>query len=69
MIEEYARQSAYTDPGRYAHLLDRLPTDLRELTGVVRNQVVHYRGDPEVSLPADRMPEIDLRWLDRKSVV
>jgi hypothetical protein len=67
MLDQYAKQSAYSDPGRYGYLLDQLPTDLRELTAVVRNLVVHYR-DPAVRLDLDRMAEIDLRWVEQRLV-
>ncbi|MDG4824090.1 transglutaminase-like domain-containing protein [Asanoa sp. WMMD1127] len=58
------RQTAYSDPGAYAHLLDKLPTDPRELTAVVRNVITHYR-DPTVTLPADHADDINHRWIDR----
>lgn len=67
MFEQYAKQSPYSDPGQYGYLLDQLPSDLRELTAVVRNLVVHYR-DPAVRLNLDRMAEIDLRWVDQRLV-
>ncbi|SNT27925.1 Transglutaminase-like superfamily protein [Asanoa hainanensis] len=60
----YARQTAFSDPGAYAHLFDKLPTDPRELTAVVRNVLTHYR-DPNVTLPKDRADDIDNRWIER----
>ncbi|MEV0715803.1 transglutaminase-like domain-containing protein [Asanoa sp. NPDC050611] len=58
------RQTAFSDPGAYAHLFDKLPTDPRELTAVVRNVITHYR-DPNVKLPADHADDINHRWIDR----
>ncbi len=62
-IEDYARHSRYTDPGRFAALLDPLPGDVRGLTAVVRNVIVHYRG-AGISFTGDRLAEIDHRWLE-----
>jgi len=59
-----ARQTAFSDPGAYAHLLDKLPTDPRALTAVVRNVITHYR-DPNVTIPPDRADEINNRWIER----
>jgi hypothetical protein len=63
-IEQYARQSRYSDPGRYAALLDALPTDLPALTAVVRNVIVHYWA-AGLTLGEDRLAEIDHRWVER----
>jgi hypothetical protein len=62
--ERYARQSRYSDPGRYAGLLDALPTDIRELSAVVCNVIVHYRA-AGLTLTGHRLGEIDHRWVDR----
>jgi Transglutaminase-like superfamily len=62
-VDEYARHSAYSDPGAYAHLLDAVPTDIPALTDTVRNIIIHYRSG--VAIPPERMPEIDTRWIDR----
>ena len=63
-VNEWAAQSRYSDPGPYAALLDTLPTDVHALGVVVRNLLVHYRAGG-VELPAERLAEIDLRWVDR----
>lgn len=63
-LDQYARHSAYSDPGPYAHRLDALPTDIRELTAVVRNVIVHYRGSG-IAFAPDRLDEINSRWLER----
>jgi hypothetical protein len=63
-LDEYARQSDFSDPGRYAPLLDGLPTDVRELATVVRNVIVHYFG-AGLTFTGDRLAEIDNRWVER----
>jgi hypothetical protein len=60
-LDDYARQSAYSDPRAYTQLFDKLPTDPGELSAVVRNVIVHYRENPSPL----RMAEIDNRWIDR----
>lgn len=62
--EEYTRHSAYTDPGPYAPLLEGLPTDIRELTAVIRNVIVHYRASG-IEFTDDRLAEINNRWVER----
>jgi hypothetical protein len=63
-IDEYAQQSAYSDPRQYAQLLDPLPADIREMAAVIRNLIVHYRADG-VDLSPQHLAEIDHRWIDR----
>jgi hypothetical protein len=63
-LDEYARQSGYSDPGRYTPLLDGLPTDVRELTAVVRNVIVHYWAGG-LTFSSKRLAEIDHRWVER----
>lgn len=62
-VDEYARHSAYSDPGAYAHLLDELPDGIPAITGAARNVLVHYRSG--VELPEDRAADIDSRWVER----
>jgi hypothetical protein len=62
-FEDYAQQSAYSDPGKYATLLDPLPTDIRALTAVVRNVLVHYRA-AGIDFQGKRLAEIDSRWVE-----
>jgi hypothetical protein len=64
LIDIYASQSACSDPRAYAHLFDRLPTDIPQMTAVIRNLIVHYRAGG-VALDPVRMAEIDHRWMDR----
>lgn len=61
-VPDYARHSRYTDPGPYRHLLEALPTDVRELAAVVYKVVVHFKGR---EFPPERFGEIDHRWLER----
>jgi Transglutaminase-like superfamily len=62
-VDAYARQSAYSDPGAYAHLLDELPGGIPAITDAVRNVLIHYRSG--VELPKDRAADIDCRWVER----
>ncbi len=63
-LDEYANHSPYSDPGRRAELLDALPTDLRGLTDLVRNVLVHYRA-AGITFTGARLDEIDSRWIAR----
>jgi len=63
-LTSYTCQSDYSDPGPHAGLLDDLPAEVPALTAVVRNVIVHYRM-PGTDLPAERLAEINHRWLDR----
>ncbi|MDG4767948.1 transglutaminase-like domain-containing protein [Solwaraspora sp. WMMD406] len=67
-LDEYRRQSRWSDPGPYAALLDPLPSTIPQLTTVVRNLVVHYVASGERFAP-DRLAEIDLRWIARRLAV
>jgi hypothetical protein len=60
---DYAAHSAYSDPGRYAGLLDALPADIRPLTDAVRNLVVHYRASG-IEFAPERLAEVNLRWVE-----
>jgi hypothetical protein len=62
-LTEYATQSAFSDPGIHAGLFDVLPTDVRELTAVVRNLLIHYRAGG-IQFTGDRLAEIDHRWVE-----
>jgi len=63
-LDGYARQSDFSDPGRYTPLLDALPDDARELAAVVRNVIVHYFG-AGLTFTGERLAEIDNRWVER----
>lgn len=62
-VDEYARQSAYSDPGAYAHRLDEVPDGIPAVTDAVRNVVIHYKSG--VELPKERESDIDSRWIER----
>jgi hypothetical protein len=59
---DYASHSAYSDPGRWAELLDATPTDPAALSAVARNVIAHYRANAD-ELPEATRHEIGLRWL------
>jgi hypothetical protein len=63
----YASQSALTDPGKLARLLEDLPAGIDELRAVAHGLVIHYRDDRplEAGVPAERLGEIDSRYGDR----
>lgn len=61
---DYSCHTAYTDPGAYAGLLEALPAEVGAVSAAVRNVVVHYMHGG-VALEADRMSEIDSRWVSR----
>lgn len=61
---DYARHTAYSDPGRFASLLDAVPTELDELSATVRNVIEHYRASDH-ALPADTVSDIHSRWIAR----
>jgi Transglutaminase-like superfamily len=66
-LQWYESQSAVTDPGELARLLDDLPAGIDGLRGVAHGLVIHYRVDRplEAGVPADRLGEIDSRYADR----
>ena len=59
----FAAQSAYSNPGTYAALLDDLPSDVAGITDVVRNVLIHYRGGG-IEFTGERLEEINHRWID-----
>jgi Transglutaminase-like superfamily len=61
---DYAAHSAYSDPGRWAGLLDALPVDAQGLSAVSRNVIAHYRANAD-ELPEATRDEINLRWLEK----
>jgi hypothetical protein len=61
---DYAVHSSYSDPGEWAELLDRAPTESAELGAVARNVIAHYRAQQD-ELPESTREEIHLRWLER----
>ncbi|AGL20160.1 transglutaminase-like domain-containing protein [Actinoplanes sp. N902-109] len=61
---DYRRHTAYSDPRAHAAALAEVPADLPALGAAIRNLVVHYRASG-IEFPADRVAEIDNRWVDR----
>ncbi|MFI5931061.1 transglutaminase domain-containing protein [Actinoplanes sp. NPDC051494] len=61
---DHTRQTAFSDPREFAGLLAALPADAPSLAAAVRNLIVHYRASG-IDFPADRVIEIDSRWVDR----
>ena len=59
----YAVHSPYSDPGRYAGLLQALPGTAVDLCAAARNVIAHYRAEVP-DLPEERHSEIDSRWLE-----
>ncbi len=59
----YATHTPYSDPGRYAALLDELPTDIPGLTAVIRSTIIHYRGGG-VEFTGERLEEVNSRWVE-----
>ncbi len=62
---DHARQSRFSDPGRFADLLDTLPVHPAGLSAVARNVIVHYRASGHV-LPDATRDDINLRWVHRQ---
>ncbi|GAA1543067.1 transglutaminase-like domain-containing protein [Kribbella lupini] len=60
---DYTRHTPYSDPGRYAALLDELPTDIPGLTAVIRSLVIHYRGGG-IEFTGERLEEVNNRWVE-----
>jgi Transglutaminase-like superfamily len=63
-LDEYARHSDYTDPGRFGALLDAVPADVHAAADVAHNVIVHYRA-AGYTFTGDRLAEIDNRWVER----
>lgn len=61
---DYAKHTAYTDPGEHASLLDALPPEVPEISATVRNVLLHYRA-PGLTLSADHLLEVNNRWVER----
>ncbi|MGW0231983.1 transglutaminase domain-containing protein [Actinopolymorpha singaporensis] len=59
---DWSRHSRYSDPGRFASLLDAVPTDIPGLSAVARNVIVHYRASGH-ELPAATRKDVNSRWL------
>ena len=62
-VLDYTLHTAYSSPGRFAHLLADVPTEPTELSAVARNLIVHYRASGH-ELPSATRNEINARWLE-----
>lgn len=63
-VPDWTIHTPFSDPGRYAHLLRNLPSDVETLSRVARNIIVHYRAQlPEFT--HSRLPEVNSRWMHR----
>lgn len=64
-LEQFARHSPYSDPGRHAERLGdvTVAVEVDTACAVARNVIGHYRAElPD--LPVERRGEIDSRWLE-----
>lgn len=61
-VMDYTTHSRFSSPGRYAALLEGLPTDPVALSAISRNLIVHYRASGH-ELPSATKHEINARWL------
>lgn len=50
-LEFYSAQSVYTEPGRFAHLYDEIPSDIEEIVGVVQGVLVSINRVEDDLLP------------------
>lgn len=57
-----ARQSPYSDPRRWASLLDEVLPTIADVSAMARNLTAHYRAQAE-HLPASTQDDISLRWV------
>jgi hypothetical protein len=63
MVDQYhARQSPYSDPGRFAHRFDDIDPTVEVVSSLARNLIVHYRTR-NWGLPAASVTDINLRWV------
>lgn len=62
-VVDHAIHTPYSTPGRFAALLDELPTEPAELSVLARNLIVHYRASGH-DLPLDSRDDINARWLE-----
>jgi hypothetical protein len=63
-VTDYARHTAYSDPGRHAPLIRALDPEPSALSAVSRNLIAHYRAEVP-DLPESRRGEIDSRWVSQ----
>ncbi len=62
--DDHRHHSRYSDPGRWAHLLDAVSADPVELSEVARNLIIHYRASG-LTLPDETRGDVHSRWLEQ----
>jgi Transglutaminase-like superfamily len=62
-VVDHSVQTAYSDPRRWAHLLDEIDPTLNGVAFMARNVVAHYRAEA-AELPESTREDISLRWTD-----
>lgn len=63
-LERWRVQSRFSEPGRFADLLEPIPADPATLSALARNVIVHYRASGH-ALPRWSQGDINLRWIAR----
>jgi len=66
--EFYATHSVYSNPGKYAHLLENLPHDFAGISRVVQGLIYHFMAGQYIygyCPPKERLVEIDTRFMVR----
>jgi hypothetical protein len=63
----FTRQSQFSTPGRFSHIYDDLPVDVRGLCRVVQGLVIHYRSSSleHAQVPRRRLAEVNTRYVDK----
>ncbi len=60
---DHATHTRYSDPGRFAPLVEHVEPDPAAVSAVARNLIVHYRASGHV-LPDETRDDINARWLE-----
>ncbi len=63
LLQTYLEQSAVTDPGEHAPLYADLPDDIAGLCRIARGLIAHYSALDGSGPEAERLPEIDSRYM------
>ncbi|MEA3019276.1 MAG: hypothetical protein QOI47_800, partial [Actinomycetota bacterium] len=62
-VIDHSVQTAYSDPGSWAPLLDDVEPTVEGVSAMARNVVAHYRASAD-QLPESSRDDISLRWVD-----
>lgn len=62
-VIDHSTQTAFSDPGVWAGLLDEVEPTIAHVSAAARNIVVHYRASDR-ELPEHSRDDISLRWMD-----